>query len=331
MSNALSKNQLSWTQTFTGIDLGGGNADGGGADTAHDDQNGTARQDTGGARPAPAPGSPARGAAPPGGPAAPGGAAQQKTVDDAAKQVNVESEENLKKYLPAAKVKLVKDLFANGKPTGEARKAQIKLYKAMFLDPGFMKRENERGDKIAAELKGDKDIRKDRKDWKTVLPAEKVKTLQKIVDAQSKQYGFPPPRIVLDPPKPPKNGSITNGQFLAPPAGDGKIHLNPYVDPDNPEDSASFGDFEQAVTTVLHENGHNYQARLVKDLRAGKIKPGDPDYAQASMFDVNDDGDAYIQFKEDRDAYKRQPEEDHSRTMGPATAGKLTKALDKAN
>jgi hypothetical protein len=257
---------------------------------------------------------------------------KSKKVSETADKVTKMSDDDIKKLPTDQKVQLVKDLFANGKPSGDARKAQIKIYKDMELDPDFKKRESERGDRIADSLKDDKDLQDARQNWSSKSNADKVKAMNKIIAAQSKEYGFPPPEIVLDdPPQPPDaNGSITNGHYSAPPDGDGKLHLNPYNDPDHPENSSSFNDFEKGVTTALHENGHNYQARLVKDLRAGKIKPGDPDYNQASMFDVNDDNDAYIQPSEDYDAYFKQPEENHARTEGPETAGKLNKALEKA-
>ena len=258
--------------------------------------------------------------------------AKAKRVTEAADKVTKMSDDDLKKLPTADKVKMVKDLFANGTPTGDARKAQIKIYKDMDLDPGFKKLEGERGDRITKALKDDKDLQDARANWDKKTDDDKVKALKKIIAAQSKEYGFPPPEIVLmKPPQPPdEDGAILNGEYSAPPKGDGKLHLNPYKDPKDPTRSSSFQDFEKAVTTALHENGHNYQARLVKDLRAGKIKPGDPEYAQATMFDVNDDDNAYIQPDEDYDAYKKQPEEDHSRTMGPDTAGKLNRALDKA-
>lgn len=253
------------------------------------------------------------------------GADKAKKVKDTADTVNGATDDKLSKLSSADKVKLVKALFANGKPTGDARKAQIKIYKNMDLDPAFKKREEERGDRIAKNLSGDKDLKDARDHWDKKDKAAKLAALKKIIAAQSKEYGFDPPEIeTYDEPAHKEadgNTYVTNGHFEA---SDGKLHLNTSAD-------SNFSDFEAIVTTALHENGHNYQARLVKDFRAGKIKEGDPDYAQAAMFDVNDDGDAYIQPGEDFEAYRRQPEENHSRTMGPDIASKINLALQKSH
>jgi len=252
--------------------------------------------------------------------------AKEKQVKDASDKVTAMSDDDLKKLSSADKVKMVKDLFANGKPTGDARKAQIKIYKDMDIDPAFKKREEERADRMAKTLSSDKDLQEARKNWTTLSAADKVKALKKIIAAQSKEYGFDPPQIETETTAPytAADGSkhIVNGHFEA---SDGKLHLNVHAE------SSISQDFESALNTTLHENGHNYQARLVKDMRAGKIKPGDPDYAQAAMFDVNEDGDAYIPPKEDYDAYVKQPEEDHSRTMGADMSAKINKALDEAS
>lgn len=67
-----------------------------------------------------------------------------KTVSDTTATVTAASAEKLAKLPSADQVKR-QALFANGKPTGDARKAQIKLYKAMHLDPAFKTREQKRG------------------------------------------------------------------------------------------------------------------------------------------------------------------------------------------
>lgn len=251
-------------------------------------------------------------------------AEKAKKVKETGDTINATTDAKLQKLSSAEKVKLVKALFANGKPTGDARKAQIKIYNNMELDPAFKKREEERGDRVAKSLAGDKDLKDSRDNWDKKTKDQKVAALKKIIAAQSKEYGFAAPEIETydEPSFKAADGSthVTNGHFQA---SDGKLHLNTNAD-------SNFSDFEAIVTTALHENGHNYQARLVKDLRAGKIKEGDADYAQAAMFDVNEDGDAYIQPSEDYEAYKHQPEENHARTMGPDVAGKINLALQKA-
>jgi hypothetical protein len=237
-------------------------------------------------------------------------------VKDTTDKVTKMSDADLKKLSPADKVQMVKDLLGNGKPSKEARAAQRKVYQAMELDPDFMKRDEARGKQIADDLKGDKDLEKARDGWGATNEKDKVAALKKVVEAQSKRLGIPPPEIVIEH-NPPEGGLITNGYFDP---SDGKLHLN--MDP-----ASSIHDFEKAVDLSVHENAHNYQDHLVKDLKSGKIKPGDPDYTQATMFEVNDLPNGYVDGHEDYATYQKQPFEDHSWHTGPATAKKILKSL----
>lgn len=219
------------------------------------------------------------------------------------------------------KADAVKALLAAGAPTGDARKAQIKTYKNTDLDPAFMKQDETRGDAIAAEFKGNKELKEARSGWKKSSEADKIKILEKIVAVQRKQFGIDPPKIVIehDPSVVSADGLsklTTNGFFDL---GDGMLHIN--MDPDS-----NVHTFQTAVDLALHENAHNWQAHLVKDLQSGKLKSSDPNYAQALMFAVNElDPGGYVEGSEDMAAYQKQPLEDHSWTTGPETAKKIIK------
>ena len=235
---------------------------------------------------------------------------------DTADKINKMPPEDLQKLSPAEQVQMVKDLLGNGTPSPEARAAQRKVYQAMQLDPDFMQRDATRGQQIADDLKGDKDLETARDNWGSTSETSKVTALKKVVEAQSKRLGIPAPEIVIEH-NPPKDDLVTNGYFDP---SDGKLHLN--MDP-----ASSIHDFEKAVDLAVHENAHNYQNHLVQDLKAGKIKPGDPDYTQATMFELNDMPNGYVDGAEDYDTYKKQPMEDHSWHTGPATAKKILRTL----
>ncbi len=242
--------------------------------------------------------------------AGPKAAAIAQTADTVAKT----SDADLKKMSAADKVAMLKTLLSNGSLTPEALAAQKKLYANMDLDPDFKKRDDKHGDNVARALKGDKELEKARDGWDKTTDQQKVDSLKRVIAAQSKEYGFPPPEVVIEH-NPPKNGIITNGYFDP---SDGKLHLNM-------DSHSSINDFEKAVDLAVHENAHNYQDHLVADLKAGKIKPGDPDYTQATMFAVNSEPNGYIEAKTKADLpiYKKQPLEDHSWHTGPETASKI--------
>jgi len=240
-----------------------------------------------------------------------------KAASDCAAKLKTRKDADLKKLSAADRAKLVQTLLGAGKPTGEARAAQIRLYQTTELDKKFMKADEDRGKAIAKDLKGDKELKAARSGWKAASEADKIKALKKVVASQSKVLGIPPPELVIEH-KPPANGLVTNGYFSP---ADGKLHIN--MDP-----ASSVQNFQRAVDLALHENAHNWQAHLVEDLKAGKLKPGDTNYDQALMFAVNEiHPGGYITGEEDYDAYKKQPLEDHSWTTGPATARKIMKGL----
>ena len=244
-----------------------------------------------------------------------------KQTADATDKINKISDDDLKKMSASDKAKLLNDLQAGGKPSGDARQAQMKVLRDMQLDPDFKKKEDERGAAIASKLKGNKDLEKARKNWDKLSPADKVDALKKVVAAQSEQYGMTAPEIETEdkPPYDAPDGTkhVENGHFDP---KDGKLHLNTNA-------ASKMKNFASALDLVLHENGHNYQAKLIKDLKDGKLKPGDPEYTEATVFAANDGGSGYIQPGEDYNTYVKQPKENHSRTIGAETSQKILSSL----
>jgi hypothetical protein len=237
-------------------------------------------------------------------------------AQDTAKKVDGMADADLQKMSSADKVALLKDIKAAGKPTGDLRKAQIKIFRNMQLDPDFKKREAARADKAADEVKDDPDVNAAASGWAKLSKDQKIKAVKRVMEAQCKQLGLPvPPILPYDKPADP-NGTVEDGNYDP---SDGKLHFNT-----NPDANKTFTD---AMDTAVHETSHAYQNDIVKRLKDGKIKPGDPDYAQAEMFAANDDGDDYIQPTEDMAAYVAQPEENHARIVAADYIDKIQKKL----
>ncbi len=240
---------------------------------------------------------------------------KSEKANAASKKITDMSEDDLKKMSFDDKKQMLEDLEGNGTPSGDARKAQMKLFRNTELDGDFKNKEADRADKVADQLKDDPDLKKATTDWGSRNDDQKVAALRKVLEAQSKQLGIPVPKIVVDHDPAEADGSITNGQY-----GDGVLHLN--LDP-----ASKVGrSFKTAIDTTVHEMSHAYQEDMVKRLDDGKIKPGDTEYKQAQMFKLNQGGN-YIQPTEDYKSYHDQPEENHSRTTGPDYSEKIIKKL----
>ncbi len=242
-----------------------------------------------------------------------------KKVQAAADKIKTAKPAALKKLPNAEKQKLIKDLVAGGKPSGETREALKKIYGSMDLDPKFVEKESKRIAKIGDAFKGDKQLRQARNDWHTLKPEDKVKNLKRVVAEQSKQYGIATPEIALIDKAPEKNGAILNGYFNG---KDGKIYLNA-------NSAGALNDFDGALDLVAHENAHNYQKQLVAKLESGLLKAGDAEYEQAVMFAANAEPGAQIrpEMASEMADYMKQPKEAHSFHVGPTTAQQILKVL----
>jgi hypothetical protein len=234
----------------------------------------------------------------------------------AAKNVNDASDADIAKLSSRDQVALLRDLVGNGKPTGDVRKAQIKVFRNMKLDPGFKAREATRADKVADEIKDDADIKASAKDWAGTSKDQKIRALKQLMEAQCKQLGIKVPPFETYDKAPGADGTVEDGNYDP---KDGKMHFN--------INAGANKTFTDAMDTIVHETSHAYQDDLVKRFKAGTLKPDDPDYAQAQMFEANDSADNYIQPDEDMAAYVAQPEENHARVVAADYIDKINKKL----
>jgi hypothetical protein len=234
-------------------------------------------------------------------------------VDEATKKVDKLTDAELAKLTSADQVALLREIEGNGKPTGAARSAQIKIFKNMKLDPSFKKREAERADKVADAIKDNAEVKASAKNWAGTSKDQKIKAL---MEAQCKQLGIPTPPFETYDQAPGKDGTVEDGNYDP---SDGKMHFN--------INAGANKTFNDAMDTIVHETSHAYQQDLVKRLKDGKIKPGDDDYPQAQMFEANDAGQDYIQPTEDMTAYVAQPEENHARVVAADYIDKINSKL----
>jgi hypothetical protein len=213
-------------------------------------------------------------------------------------------------------------LKALSTPEGEGKMPSPemkRLYTAMGkagLDEEFENRDKPKRDKVLAELK-DK-VGKYRENWKKLPPEDRKKAMQEALAIHCKEFKInPAPEIKLfrevptDSPK--LKGKLSNEGFYD--VEDDKLYIN--------EKASQFDDFAEAMDTVVHENTHNYQHRLIKLIDDGKLTEGHPLYDQAMFFKLNNlpgcyaDTDHLVK-KEgpDYDAYKGQPMEAHAWKAG---------------
>jgi hypothetical protein len=246
---------------------------------------------------------------------------KQKAAADAGDKIDKMSDDDISKMKPGDKAALVKQILGAGKPTGKLRDAQKKLFRNTDIDPKFRDDDRVRQDKVAADLKDDKELSEARGKWGSLDKDGLRRALTIVVAAQSKEYGIPPPLIVFFPDEEEPNLSPTadpTGGFFS--SKDGKLHINTGV--------KAFKDFKETIDTVLHENMHHYQDELVNMLRDGSLKSSDPRRDQALMFEVNNlDPGGYIDAAESGADYRVQPVERSAYETGTATVGKVIAAM----
>jgi hypothetical protein len=249
---------------------------------------------------------------------------KQKAATDAGDRLDRMSDDAIAKMKPEDKAALVKQMLGAGKPSGKLREMQKKLYRDTEVDADFRKDDQKRQDKVAATLKGDKELARERASWGGLDKEGLRKALGRIVAAQSKEYGISPARIIFYPDEE-KPVTRNLGRILGYFGGeDGMLHIN--LDP-----TAGIKDFNKTIVVVLHENMHHYQAELVKMLEANTLKATDPRYKQALLFQVNrlapggyiDPDESTDKGKAGRD-YAAQPVERSAFETGNNTAAKVT-------
>ncbi len=124
---------------------------------------------------------------------------KQKAATDAADKIDKMSDADIGKMKAEDKAALLREMLGAGKPTGKVRDAQKKLYADTDIDPDFRKDDEARQDKVAADLKNDKELATARGGWDTLDMEGLRKNLGKVVAAQSKEYGIAPPPIIFFP------------------------------------------------------------------------------------------------------------------------------------
>jgi hypothetical protein len=196
--------------------------------------------------------------------------------------------------------------------------AMGKIYKTMQLEKDFLKKDNDLRKRVLEQLKKDPVLVQASKDWNRPDKMEmedKRKALQAALAAQCRKENMdidPVPEIVFFTEAPNKvsdDEHRTLAGFFNP--QDGKIYMN--------DRSETFDDFDGVLNTAMHENTHNYQHHLVAKLEADppQLKPGDADYNQARLFQLNFKTPGYIKGSDGKgEEYKDQPVEMHAWKAG---------------
>jgi hypothetical protein len=210
------------------------------------------------------------------------------------------------------------DLLASLRTTGtaECRKAMAKLYKATDLQPEFTAKDDGMRRDVLDKLKESNALKGARRNWDTMLwssekgaKKHKLPALENALHIQSDIMGIEKterPPIVPFAREPVQQGDdkalSCAGGFQA---DTNTITINTA--------KLDFADFDRSLDTVVHENTHKYQRTLIKKLEDGALRPGDPEYCQAILFQLNWDSRGYLDCE---DGYVEQPIERHAHLAG---------------
>jgi hypothetical protein len=263
-------------------------------------------------------------------------AQKNKRVKAAFDTIKKLKDRELAKKSTQEKAELALELCANGTPAkgSEEIKQLVRLYNKSPPDKQFLKkREQQRAaivDKVAkmpeiADLY-DKKGKLDTAAWnKFIKNPDNVKNLlENISNVLCDTLGIP--RIPVNKePDPPEGvddeGGLTFGGYDP---KSNKINLNLHPDCLKP--------VEEALVTILHETFHAHQDVIVRKLKAGEIKPGDPDYPTALMYMVNDIPIGYL-FSSvvGRKNYASQPTEIDAEEQGKLAGRAVLAQVKKAS
>jgi len=216
---------------------------------------------------------------------------KNKRVKAAFDTIKKLKDRELAKKSTQEKAELALELCANGTPAKDSEeiKQLCRLYNKSPPDKQFLKkREQQRAaivDKVSKmpEIANlyDKKGKLDAAAWNNFITnSDNVQNLlEQISNVQAETLGMPriPVNKKPDPPEGRKNGSLTFGGYEP---KSNQINLNLHPDCLKP--------VEEALGTILHETFHAHQDVIVRKLKAGEIKPNDPDYPTALMYMVND-------------------------------------------
>jgi hypothetical protein len=177
-----------------------------------------------------------------------------------------------------------------------------------FVDRQFNEVDKPIRDKIVEAFEKDPKIQEYKSKWAGMTDAEKldaIKYMTKIpAGSDGWNVGQPANFEVFKQPSAP-SGSTLLGDYNS-----GKDRMRINIHPD----AEAFG-FNKMIDTIAHEIGHKQQAALIKGVKDGTIKPGDPRYNQGKALQLCEEyrNEHNSEFKK---IYESSPEESHSRTMG---------------
>ena len=279
--------------------------------------------------------------------ASPSDKAKKKTAKTAFDTLTSTTDEDLDKKTLQEKAELALDLCANGTPDefeevlpstnpktfqptpGSSLDQLCRLYKHSAPDPVFMQKRETQREQIASELLKMDEVKKLHKKngdldddyWDDFTKdADKVlQLMQKICDTQADAMGMDRIVVSKDPDPPQDNGTMGGYDPATNSIG---LNFHPgYLKP-----------VSEAFDTIIHETFHAHQDAIVKRLKAGKIGPGDDEYATALMYMVNDIPVGYVDGDEvGNDNYKTQPTEfDSFHHAGETVTNLLGKAKTAA-
>lgn len=253
--------------------------------------------------------------------------ADSKTVAAAALvEVNTKTDQELKALGMSRWTELARDLQRGGQDRKDDRRsALVRVYQATELDPQFQAAELAALDSALLEVRSIPNIKERRRVWPTLARAGKIALLQEVLDAHCRALnivGSDVPRLVLysDAPqaKAAARGDHDNGFYDSTAHA---IYLN--------DDKDGFKQyFDEMLDAVVHENTHNRQRMLVRQLGTPAAPPiGSGDHLQISLFELNSGATGYIDAPSA--GYKEQPVERHAWLAG-GVAGKLfgSEAID---
>lgn len=217
----------------------------------------------------------------------------------------------LKALSTQAKVALLDSLVPYPRQK-QALEGMRRMYAVMEMEPGFIAHERQNLIDLSTALKADPRVMDARKDWARMSVDEKQAVLQIVLEKHSAVLGIDAPKLTTIR-QSPRMGGI----------------LNAYYNPKNrmiamnTHGQASFGNFLEAVNTLVHENSHHYQNMLTLQLKDGSLTEADPRYWQARIFRANFEPGGYLEpsgSMASYHAYRNQPVEMHAFAAGNAVA-----------
>jgi hypothetical protein len=228
------------------------------------------------------------------------------------------------------KLSLLQDLRGGGLFGSQDRRkaAMAKLYLHTELDPAFAADDDKQRADALAEIRAVLEP-EDRK-WATMPQDERLDALTLALEIHSDYMNIPDS----------ERATIVIGSNLTRTLADGqKVTLGGafnYGTRTIEISSAFLGHFDRILDTAIHENTHNHQRWLVKQLEQGAIKSDDKRYRQVALFALNQSvvgyhqsGTGLLPKDEDDSAYEKQPTELHAHRAG-ADAARTMKENAKA-